>query len=107
MISSLTPLSPFKTDRLTNHCNAILIGVVKHAVKTSAGSSTLCGKLSSSEQAARTIRSSLIGGAGVDGRVGNGGKLEALNAPDGFALRTLPSVSMFSLLLMSLLFFSL
>ena len=73
MISSLMPVSPFKTDRLTNHCKAILIGGVKHAVKTSAGSYTLCGKLSSSEHAARTMRSSLIGGAGVGGRFGNGG----------------------------------
>ena len=56
MMSALMP-SFFRIERLQNHWSAILIGVVRHAEKTSAGSSALCGKSSSAPHAARRMHS--------------------------------------------------
>lgn len=42
---------------ITNHRNAILIGVVRQEVKTSAGKSELCGRVSFGPQAASRMQS--------------------------------------------------
>ena len=56
MTSTLIP-SPLRIERLTNHLSAILIGVVRHAEKTSAGRSADCGRSSSAPHAARRMHS--------------------------------------------------
>ena len=56
MISAEIPC-PRRTEFEQNQCNAIFTGVVKHALKTSAGRSADCGKISFAPHAAIKIHS--------------------------------------------------
>ena len=56
MMSGLMPW-PLRIEREQNHCSAILMGVVRHALKRSAGSSADCGRSSSAPHAASKITS--------------------------------------------------
>ena len=52
-------------ERAQNQRSAILMGVVRHAEKTSAGSSALCGSVSSAPHAASKITSDMPAPRGI------------------------------------------
>jgi hypothetical protein len=69
------PANPTKTetdDPKTYHLSAILIGVVRHDVKISAGRSAFCGRISWAPQAANKMQSLMAGAAMVPPRPQSG-----------------------------------